>query len=120
MNRLRMGVVATLTLAGVACSHDSMAPHRAASVALVPGVTLSATAGTALTPAPSFVVRDETGAEISDAPVTITVTAGGGSLAGSPARTGIGGTPVGVWTLGTTAGANVITVNVSGAVPLLI
>jgi hypothetical protein len=53
--------------------------------------------------------------------VTITVTSGGGTLTGAPTTTVEGApTPIGTLTLGRTAGANVITVTVSGLQPLIL
>ena len=80
----------------------------------------TATAGTALTEAPTFIVTDASNNPVANVPVTVTVTGGGGSIANAPTRTQAGATPVGTWTLGTLAGPNSLNVAVSGLPPLVI
>ena len=69
-----------------------------------------------VTPSPTFVVRNSLGDVLANVPVTITVTAGSGTLRNAPLRTGTGPTPVGEWTLDTIAGTNEITI-VAGSAP---
>jgi hypothetical protein len=108
-------------LAAAACSGgDSASPPKPAAMQAVSGAGMSATVGTALTTAPTFTVTDASGNALANVAVTVTVGSGGGSLIGAPTKTSAGPTSVGTWTLGTTAGANTLTVTVSGLTPLII
>jgi hypothetical protein len=106
----------------VACSGgEGAAPPKPASVAAVSTTGLTATVGTILSPAPQFVVRDASGNAMSDVAVTVTVGSGGGTISGAPSKTAAGGTTsVGAWMLGNTAGANTLTITVSGLTAPLI
>lgn len=108
-----------LLLVVAACSGgDALAPVKPASVENAVGTAPSATVGTVLASAPTFVVKDAAGNSLSNISVTVAVTSGGGTLVGAPTKSSAGATSVGTWTLGTTAGTNVITVTVSGLSPL--
>jgi hypothetical protein len=112
-------VAAVASLA--ACRGDSTAPPKPVSVEPAASVGITGTVGAVLTPAPQFVVRDASGNALSGVAVTIVVSSGGGTLTNPPTKTSSGGaTPVGTWTLGTTAGANSLTVTVNGLAPLTI
>lgn len=76
--------------------------------------------GTVMTPAVSFHVKDASGRTLGGVSFTIAVTDGGGSLRSSPSRTANGPTGVGVWTLGTRAGRNALTITVANLPPLTI
>ena len=104
------------------CTHkDTTAPRaQPASITSVEGVALQVTAGSAVAPAPTFVVNDANGNAIGGVPVTIAIASGGGTLAGAPAQSSSGPTPVGTWTLGTVAGPNTLTVMVAGLAPFTI
>lgn len=103
-----------------ACS-DSTAPARPASVSVDNTTVADGTAGLLLTTPPSFVVKDANGNIMGGVSITVAVTGGGGTVTGSPNQTSSSGpTPVGQWTLGTTAGVNTITVTVDGLAPLVI
>lgn len=109
-----------LSLVAVGCAGDATGPVKPASI-IANVVALSGTVGKALATPAQFVVRDGSGNPIGGLPVTIVVTSGGGTLTGAPTKTASGGfTSVGTWVLGTGAGANVLTVTVSGLPPLLI
>ena len=84
-----------------------------ASLAVVPERTV----GTIVTPSPTFVVRNANGDALANVPVTIRVTAGGGTLQDVPLRTESGATSVGRWTLDTIAGLNEITIVAGDAPP---
>jgi hypothetical protein len=86
---------------------------------VAPGTALL---GGTLDPAPSFTVRDSSGNVLPSVPVTVTVSAGGGSLAGAPSQTiaGGGATSIGAWTLGNSLGVQSVTVSVVGVAPLVI
>jgi hypothetical protein len=97
-----------------------MAPNTPVSLTRVQGTTLSGTVGAALTVSPTFEVKDDRGVDIANVAVTVAVTAGSGTITGTPTRTGSGPTSVGTWTLGNLAGTNVLTIIVSGLAPLTI
>jgi hypothetical protein len=61
---------------------------------------MSAAAGVALAPSPAFVVKDQAGNVLSGVPVTVVVSAGGGTLSNPPTSSGSVPIPVGQWTLG--------------------
>jgi len=78
----------------------------------------SAIHNTAVSVAPSVIVRDQYGNPVSGASATFTVAAGGGSLTGSPATSGADGVAtLGSWTLGSTVGTNTLQASVAGASP---
>lgn len=119
--RLSRRVAAALLAAWSAACHDSTGPAvKPAGIRLVSGDAQAAAAGTMLAAAPQFVVYDANGAAISDVKFTISVVLGGGTLANTPGRTSSPSTSIGEWTLGPHAGANTITVSVSGVAPLTI
>jgi hypothetical protein len=72
--------------------------------------------GTRVTPSPTFVVRNSLGDALANVPVTVTVTAGGGTLLNAPVRSSAGPTSIGEWTLDTIAGLNEVTI-VAGSAP---
>jgi len=114
-------VVAGGVLVWSAACHDTTGPAvKPAGIRLVAGDGQTAPAGTTLATAPQFVAFDASGAPIGDVKFTVTVSSGGGKLAGTPGRTASSPTPIGAWTLGPRAGANTITVSVSGVAPLII
>jgi hypothetical protein len=111
---------AGLTLAIASCRDDptaTTAPHR---IDIEPGVASSAQVGTTLTTAPSFAVRGADGSALAGVPVTLRVTSGNGRLRNAPRRTAAGGrpTPVGEWTLGTTAGRNTVAITAGSLAPV--
>jgi adhesin/invasin len=86
------------------------------SIAINAGDDQSATVGTAVSTAPSVIVKDANNNVVSGVSVTFAVASGGGSL-GAPATvttdaSGIATSPA--WTLGTTAGANTLTATSAG------
>ena len=104
----------------VAC-HDSTGPSvKPAQIRLVAGDGQTAAAGTTLASAPQFAVYDASGSPIGDVRFSVSVSAGGGKVTGTPGHTSVSSTSVGVWTLGPKAGTNAITVSVSGVAPLVI
>jgi uncharacterized protein YjdB len=88
------------------------------TIAANSALTQSATAGTAVTAAPSVKVTDAGNAPVSGVNVTFTVTSGGGSITpASPATVvtdAAGLATLTGWTLGTTAGANTVAASVAG------
>lgn len=95
-------------------------PPKPASVQAVSATIPTATVGAALATAPTFTVKDAGGSTLGGINVSVVVSSGGGSLVGAPTKSAAGATPVGTWTLGTTAGTNTLTVSVSGVPPLTI
>jgi hypothetical protein len=87
----------------------------------VNGTLPTGTAGLVLATAPTFTVKDASGAVMGGVAITVTVTSGGGTLTGAPATTLSGSpTPVGTWTLGRSVGPNTLTVTVGNLQPLTI
>ncbi|MFN8571516.1 MAG: Ig-like domain-containing protein [Gemmatimonadaceae bacterium] len=104
----------------VSCKGDSTRADPPAQVEAGSAGIPAAVVGSVLTPAASFTVRDAAGRALGGVPVTIAIAEGGGSLRNSPTRTANGLTSVGVWTLGTHAGRNALTVTVANLPPLTI
>ena len=91
----------------------------AASVTKTAGDGQSAGVGAAVPTPPAVTVRDAGGNPVSGASVTFAVTAGGGSVTGSPATSNATGVAtVGSWTLGANTGANTLTATV-GSLPVV-
>ncbi len=123
MISLRLSVAAVVTLAIASCAtgdHTGPVAVKPASVNAAIIANLSGTAGVALPSAPTFTVQDAAGNSLSGIAVSVTVTAGGGTLAGAPTASVKGATPIGSWTLGKTAGLNTVAVTVAGLPPVVI
>jgi hypothetical protein len=86
-----------------------------AKIAASSGSGQGATVGTAVATAPSVLVTDANNNPVAGFTVTFAVASGGGSVTGAAATTNAAGiATVGGWTLGTTAGANTLTVTSAG------
>ncbi len=116
----RRTVVLSLLLAGGLACGSSEPKQTPTAISLASSTSLTGVVGQPLTPAPEIVVRDQNGNPIAGIPVTITVSAGGGSITGVATSTTSGTTPIGTLTLGTVAGTTTITVNAAGLTPLVI
>ena len=93
---------------------------NAASMTLNAGNSQSRTVGSAVTVAPSVLVRDAFSNPAVGAVVTFAVTGGSGQLTGASAIVdGSGIARVGSWTLGTTAGANQLTATLGILAPVI-
>lgn len=115
---MRKLIVPSVLVVFAACS-DSAPPPPPSEVAAVGAIALpAAVVGTTLATAPTFEVRAENGRALR-VPVTVQVTSGGGTLAEAPTRSLRGPTPIGQWTLGTTAGPQTVTVSVPELPPLV-
>ncbi len=116
--RAMIGVAA---LAAIGCGEGSTGGNNRPSqiIGIING-PLSLPVGTAVAAAPTFVVHNAEGDPIEGVPVTVAVTSGGGSLVGAPTSSGAEATPIGTWTLGTTAGPQSVTVSANGVTPLVI
>ena len=99
---------------------EGTSPPQPKSVAQADVPVAEGVAGTVLSAAPTFIVRDESGNSLGGVKLTVAVTAGGGILTGAPTRSGDGATPLGTWKLGNIAGLNSVTVTVAGLPPLVI
>jgi hypothetical protein len=77
-----------------------------------------AVAGQALTSVPAIVVKDQNGSPLANVSITVTVTAGGGTLTAPPQKTVAGPTPIGTWTLGPRVGTNTISVTAGNLTPV--
>ncbi len=86
-----------------------------ASIAKNAGDNQTASAGSAVPIPPSVLVKDANGNPTAGVSVTFAVASGGGSVTGGTAVTnGAGVATVGSWTLGLTAGPNVLTATSGG------
>ena len=98
-----------------ACGGDAVSPPRPAAASATTATTLSATVGTTTTAVPTVRVTDEKGAPLSGAAVQFAIVAGGGALGRTSATTdATGSASAGSWTLGTTAGAQIVEATVAG------
>jgi hypothetical protein len=87
----------------------------AVSIAVHAGNSQTATVGTPVSVRPSVKVVDGFGNPVEGVQVTFAVTAGGGSITGAVKTTNSSGiAAVGSWTLGTTAGGNLLSATAPG------
>lgn len=111
------GVIGVLA----ACSGDTTSPPKPALLAATQAVTIDGTAGLPVPASPTFVVKDDNGNILGGVSVTVTVTAGGGTIPDAPTKTIAGSpTPIGTWTLGKVAGVNTVTITAAGLSPITI
>ncbi len=108
------GAVAAFALA--ACRDDPTSGTSPFAIEASYASTPDRTVGTVVSPAPTFVVRNSLGDPLANVPVTVTVTAGKGTLLSAPLHSSAGPTSVGTWTLDTIAGVNEITI-IAGSAP---
>jgi DNA-binding beta-propeller fold protein YncE len=117
--RNRLPVVLASLLAGLACSGGSSAPdtnQTAYTISVVSGDGQTGVVGEAAPSAVVVLVQDQAGRSVPGAVVTFAVTAGGGSVEPAQVATASNGTATATkWTLGQTAGANVLEVRVASA-----
>lgn len=122
MIRFSVTFVFALWLALLVACGDSTAPEqsRPTTIQVVVQVETPPTAGVVLPSMPAFVVKDEQGNTMAGVAVSVSVTAGGGSLVNAPSITSSGSTPIGQWTMGAKAGVNSVTINVAGIAPAIL
>jgi hypothetical protein len=90
-------------------------PGRAVSMVANSATSQTGTAGAVVADPPSVVVRDLAGNPVSGVAVTFAVTAGGGTIVGSPAITNAAGVAtVTSWTLGGATGTNTVVASATG------
>ncbi len=97
-------------LAYIACKGEkSLDPSVPTTIVANSSTSLTGVAGSAVSPSPSILVKDQNGAPMAGVTVNFLVLSGSGSISGASVATdasGIG--TVGSWTLGTTAGLNAL------------
>ena len=112
-----MAAVIAVTFLGCSSGTEPSVPSSITGSSTTP----SATAGLALATAPTFSVKDGSGKILGGVAVTVTVTAGGGTIANAPTSTTSGSpTSIGTWTLGKIAGVNTVSITVGDLSPLVI
>ncbi len=105
---------AVLLLGYIACKggEKPVDPSVATTIVAFSSTSLSGTAGTVVSPAPSVLVKDQNGAPLSGAVVNFLVLNGGGSVSAASATTNASGVATVNWTLGATVGANALNASV--------
>lgn len=111
---------ACFALLGACGDSTGPAQSRPTAIQVVVQPGTSPAAGVVLATTPEFVVKDEQGSTMAGVPVSVTVTAGGGSLVNAPSVTSSGNTAIGQWTLGAKVGVNSVTISVAGVAPVVI
>src|SRR5690348_6818053 len=109
------GVV--VVAAAAACGSDgSTGPDNTpATIAANGTIPASVVIAAPVTPAPSVIVRNASGAPVPNVRVTFFVTAGGGTVAGASQLTDASGiATVGGWAVGDTPGVQTLTANAGG------
>ena len=89
-------VVAGLALSLSACGDSSGPKATPASIELSNQPTGTPAAGLPLSTAPMFVVKDKDGNPLSGVSVTVSVSAGGGSIANAPTKSKTPSTSIGL------------------------
>src|SRR4051794_11314009 len=120
MRKYNVIVTAGLALGAAACGDSSGPKAVPSAVVFTFAPSTGAAAGSALTWAPVFVVKDQDGRPMSGVSVDIKVTAGGGTIANAPTKSTTPTTTAGTWTLGKTVGINTLTITVGSLAPLVL
>ncbi len=104
---------AILLLVYIGCKGEKpVDPTVATTIVANSSTPLTAVAGTAVSPAPSVLVKDQNSAPMSGAVVSFLILSGGGSVSAATATTNTTGIATVNWTLGPTVGANALNVAV--------
>lgn len=108
-------------LAAVACGGDkSVDPSVPTGIVANSSTSLTAAAGSAISPLPSVLVTDQNGSPMPGVTVNFEVLSGGGSVTGASVTTGTSGiATVGSWTLGTAAGSNSLRASSGSLAPVI-
>ena len=103
-------VTATIgLLAYIACKGEkAVDPSVATTITASSSTTLTGTAGSQASPAPSILVKDQNGAPMAGATVNLLVLNGGGTVSSATVTTNASGVATAAWTLGGTVGANAL------------
>ncbi len=100
---------AVLLLGYIACKGEkAVDPTVATTIVAFSSTSLTGVAGTAVSPAPSVLVKDQNDAPLSGAVVSFLVLSGGGSISAASATTNASGVATVNWTLGNTVGTNAL------------
>lgn len=103
-----------------ACKDTPVDPTKVpASIVAIAGAAQSGTVGAVVGTTPTFEVRNADGVALAGVKVSITVTAGGGTVTGKPTATTAGATAIGTWTLGPSAGTQTVTVSKGSLTPVV-
>src|ERR1044072_1003251 len=114
---MRRLLPAALTVFALGCGDSAGPSAKPTSIEIVQAPGGPFFAGLPLPVEPTFVVKDQHGNPIGGVGVSISVTAGGGTVTSAPAKSATPTTPIGVWTLGKTPGVNSQKISVSGLSP---
>lgn len=96
-------------LAYIACKGEkAVDPSVATTIAANSSTSLTGTAGTQVSPAPSILVKDQFGAPMAGATVNLLVLSGGGTVSSTTVTTNASGVATAAWTLGPTIGNNAL------------
>src|SRR6185369_13514848 len=123
-------IAATIALIGIAaCSKDSASPTpaSAAAIAVTAGIAQTGVVGLTLAGPIAVQVTDQSGKPLSGVTVTFTptttsgkVTTASGAAASAEVTTDANGAAQILWTLGTVAGADSLTVTVGSLAPVTV
>lgn len=117
---MRRYLIAAMSIVLAGCG-DASAPRAVpTAIEITTPPSGTATAGVVLPTSPAFVVKDQNGNAMAGVPVTVTVSAGGGSIANAPSTTSSQPTSAGTWTLGRSIGLNSLTISVQGPQPVVV
>ena len=103
------------SLGGLTARFTASVQRAPATISVESSPAATATVNADIAPAPSFAVRDSSGNALQGIPLSVTLTAGNGSLTGAPTVSAAGTTTVGTWRIGTTVGTNTVSVSIPGA-----
>ncbi len=111
--RLMTALAVGAAVLGLAACHDSTsAPTTATTVSVLSGGSQSATVGTSLAAPVVLQVKDQNGNAMAGVVVTLTVSAGSGSVPSAQLTTDASGQVTVMWTLGTVAGTDTLVAQV--------
>jgi hypothetical protein len=112
---------AAVVLACIACDGGkTVEPPVPTTMAATTSTSLTAAAGSAVSPSPSVLVKDQNAEPMAGVTVTFLVTSGGGSVTGGSVATDASGiATVGTWSLGPGAGPNTLTASAGSLTPVI-
>src|SRR5438045_3964815 len=117
LNRMRRLFPALVIVITLGCGDSSGPRVKPASIEIVQAPGGPFYAGLPLPVEPAFVVKDQNGNPIAGVALSISVSAGGGTVTNAPAKSATPTTPIGIWTLGKAPGVNSLKISVSGLAP---
>ena len=112
---------AAVVLACIACDGgQTVEPPVATTMIATTSTSLTGAAGSAVSPLPSVLVKDQNAAPMAGVTVNFVVTSGGGSVTGGSVATDASGiATVGSWSLGPGAGPNTLTASAGSLTPVI-